>query len=43
VLDEEGEGVYPPVGKESVHKGKKLKGIDSVPLERDGDEGMTSD
>jgi hypothetical protein len=38
-----GRGVYPPVAKESVRKDKEIKGIRGVPLEHDGDEGMTSD
>jgi hypothetical protein len=35
--------VYPPVAKESVHKGKKINGIRSVPWDDDGDEGRTGD
>jgi len=38
-----GEGVYPPVAKESVGKGKEIKGISSVPWDDDGDDGRTSD
>jgi hypothetical protein len=41
--EKEKEGVYPPVGKKVVHKDKEIKGIRSVPLEPDGDEGTTSD
>jgi hypothetical protein len=38
-----GEGVYPPVAKESVRKRKKINGICSVPSEDDGGEGGASD
>jgi hypothetical protein len=43
VENKEREGVYPPVAKESVRKGKKIKGICSVPLDDDGGERATSD
>ena len=38
-----GEGVYPPVAKESVRKGKGIKGIHNFLWDDDGDEGSTSD
>jgi hypothetical protein len=43
VENKEREGVYPPVAKESVRKGKEIKGIRSFPWDDDGAEGWTSD
>jgi hypothetical protein len=43
VDEDRGRGVYPPVAKESVRKGKKINGIHSVLWDDDGDEGTTSD